>query len=387
MIQRLCFRNLAQSFRVGSAFTKCRAYYSCTSQAASPLQQVSEPSGYSNDECAAMDWDNLGFGLKPTDYMYSMKCYDDQIFKKGQLCRYGKIELSPSAGILSYGQGIFEGLKAYRKKDGQIVLFRPDQNAIRMKVGAERMCMPYPSTEQFIEAVKQTTRANKRWVPPPGKGSLYIRPILMGSGPVLGLAPASEYTFLAFASPVGNYFKEGLAPLNLYVEDEFHRATPGGAGGVKSISNYAPALKALGRATNRGFSDVLYLDSVNKKYVEEVSTCNIFIVKDNVISTPATNGTILPGVTRKSIIEIARDYGYRVEERSIPLDELLASEEVFCTGTAVVVAPVGSVTYQDRRIEFKTDARPVCSELYSALVGIQTGLIQDNKGWTVEIHD
>ncbi|KAI9199922.1 hypothetical protein LWI28_000371 [Acer negundo] len=387
MIQISCFRNLVQSFRVGSAFTKFGAYYSYTSQAASPLQRVCEPSGYSDDECAAMDWDNLGFGLKPTDYMYSMKCYDDQIFKQGQLSRYGKIELSPSAGVLNYGQGIFEGLKAYRKKDGQLVLFRPDQNAIRMKVGAERMSMPYPSTEQFIDAVKQTTLANKHWVPPPGKGSLYIRPLLMGSGPVLGLAPASEYTFLAFASPVGNYFKEGSAPLNLYVEDEFHRATPGGAGGVKSISNYAPALKALGRAKNRGFSDVLYLDSVKKKYVEEVSSCNIFIVKDNVISTPATNGTILPGVTRKSIIEIARDYGYRVEERSIPFDELLAADEVFCTGTAVVVAPVGSVTYQDRRIEFKTGDRSVCSELYSTLVGIQTGLIQDNKGWTVEIHN
>ncbi|KAL5777532.1 hypothetical protein ACOSP7_010458 [Xanthoceras sorbifolium] len=223
-------------------------------------------------------------------------------------------------------------------------------------------------------------------VPPPGKGSLYIRPLLMGSGPILGLAPAPECTFLVFASPVGNYFKEGLAPLNLYVESEFHRATPGGAGGVKTISNYAPVLKALSRAKSRGFSDVLYLDAVNKKYVEEVSSCNIFVVNGNVISTPPTNGTILAGVTRESIIEIACDYGYQVEERPIPVDELLDAEEVFCTGTAVVVAPVGSITYQDRRIEFKTGAQSVCSELYSTLVGIQTGLIKDKKGWTIEIQ-
>ncbi|KAL5844633.1 hypothetical protein ACOSQ4_010591 [Xanthoceras sorbifolium] len=386
MIQRSCFRNLVQSFRVGSALTKFGGYNSYTSQAASSLLQVCEPSGYSDDECAAMDWDNLGFGLIPTDYMYSMKCYDDQIFEQGQLSRYGKIELSPSAGVLNYGQGLFEGLKAYRKENGQLVLFRPDQNAIRMQIGAKRMCMPYPSTDQFIDAVKQTTLANKRWVPPPGKGSLYIRPLLMGSGPILGLAPAPECTFLVFASPVGNYFKEGLAPLNLYVESEFHRATPGGAGGVKTISNYAPVLKALSRAKSRGFSDVLYLDAVNKKYVEEVSSCNIFVVNGNVISTPPTNGTILAGVTRESIIEIACDYGYQVEERRIPVDELLDAEEVFCTGTAVVVAPVGSITYQDRRIEFKTGAQSVCSELYSTLVGIQTGLIKDKKGWTIEIQ-
>ncbi|KAL5777531.1 hypothetical protein ACOSP7_010457 [Xanthoceras sorbifolium] len=156
MIQRSCFRNLVQSFRVGSALTKFGGYNSYTSQAASSLLQVCEPSGYSDDECAAMDWDNLGFGLIPTDYMYSMKCYDDQIFEQGQLSRYGKIELSPSAGVLNYGQGLFEGLKAYQKENGQLVLFR-------MQIGAKRMCMPYPSTDQFIDAVKQTTLANKRW--------------------------------------------------------------------------------------------------------------------------------------------------------------------------------------------------------------------------------
>lgn len=345
MIRSACLRNFSQSLRVGSAFLKSGDFCRYTSQAAASLQQVCEPSAYSDDESADhMDWDNLGFGLTPADYMYTMKCSNDY-FEKGRLSRYGKIELSPSSGVLNYGQGLFEGMKAYRKEDGQLILFRPDQNATRLQTGAERMCMPSPSIDQFIDAVKQTALANKRWVPPPGKGSLYIRPLLVGSGPILGLAPAPEYTFLVFASPVGNYFKEGLAPLNLYVEDEFHRATPGGAGGVKAISNYAPVLKAISRAKNRGFSDVLYLDSVNKKNLEEVSSCNIFILKGNIISTPATSGTILAGITRKSIIEIASDCGFQVEERAIPVDELLEADEVFCTGTAVVVAPVGSITY------------------------------------------
>uniref|UniRef100_A0A5B7ABX3 Branched-chain-amino-acid aminotransferase n=2 Tax=Davidia involucrata TaxID=16924 RepID=A0A5B7ABX3_DAVIN len=390
MIQRsVHLRNLIQSSSIGSLL-KLRTCKFFTSQAAAAsLQQVCEPSVYSNassdDEYADIDWNKLGFGLMPTDYMYIMKCSEDQNFEQGQLSRYGNIELSPSAGVLNYGQGLFEGTKAFRREDGRLFLFRPDQNAIRMQIGAERMCMPSPTVDQFVDAVKQTAIANRRWIPPPGKGSLYIRPLLMGSGPILGLAPAPEYTFLIYASAVGNYFKEGLAPLNLYVEDEFHRASRGGAGGVKAITNYAPVLKALTRARNRGFSDVLYLDSVYKKNLEEASSCNIFVVKGNVLSTPATGGTILEGVTRKSIVDIARDLGYQVEERSISVEELIDGDEVFCTGTAVGVAPVGSITYQNKRVEYKMGARPMCGELYSTLVGIQTGLIEDKRRWIVEI--
>lgn len=322
----------------------------------------------------------------PTDYMYQMKCGQNGMFERGQVKPYGNIELSPSAGVLNYGQGLFEGLKAYRKENGSLLLFRPDQNAIRMKVGADRMCMPAPSVEQFMDAVRETALANSRWVPPPGKGSLYIRPLLIGSGPILGLAPAPEFTFLIYASPVSNYFKEGTAPLSLYVEDEFDRASRGGTGGIKTITNYAPVLKALGRAKSRGFSDVLYLDSVDKKNLEEVSSCNIFVLKGNVLSTPTTKGTILSGVTRKSIIQISRDLGYQVEERAIPVEELMEAEEVFCTGTAVVVASVGSITYKDKRIEFRTGAQTACQRLYDILVGIQMGQIQDKYGWIVEIN-
>lgn len=389
MIRRAVrFSNLVQPFRVGSSSTSSKLgphYKLAASKTTSSLQQASEPLGYSDEEYADMDWDNLKFGLMTTDYMYMMKCTKEENFQQGQLSRYGNIELSPAAGVLNYGQGLFEGTKAYRKEDGRLLLFRPDQNAVRMKIGADRMCMPSPSVDQFVDAVKQTVLANKRWVPPAGKGSLYLRPLLIGSGPSLGLAPAPEYTFLVYASPVGNYFKEGLAPLRLYVDDEFNRASPGGTGGVKTISNYAPVLKALNRAKNRGFSDVLYLDSVNKRYVEEASACNVFIVKGNLISTPATNGTILAGVTRRSIIELACDIGYEVEERGISVEELMDADEVFCTGTAVVVAPVGSITYQDKRVDFRTGSEAVCQKLYSTLVGIQQGVIEDNKGWTVEI--
>ncbi|KAI4321077.1 hypothetical protein MLD38_034498 [Melastoma candidum] len=418
--------------------TGCGRY---TSQAASSLQlacDVPSFSAHEDEEYADVDWDKLGFGLVPTDYMYVMKCAKGSAFERGGISPYGNIELSPSAGVLNYGQvimtwkfagsdalkmahcwdfgwkqGLFEGLKAHRTENGSLLLFQPEQNAIRMRYGAERMCMPSPTVDQFLNAVKQTALANKRGVPPPGRGSLYIRPLLVGSGPILGLGPSPEYTFLIYASPVRNYFKARTAPLNLYVEDEFDRASRGGTGGIKTISNYAPVLKALTRAKERGFSDVLYLDSVGRRNIEEVSSCNIFMLKGNVLSTPATKGTILSGVTRRSILELSRDLGYEVEERAIPVEELLEADEVFCTGTAVVVASVGSITYQDRRcvrgvfmrnlglldefslhsyikrwkhrVEFRTGGRMACRELYDALVGIQTGEMEDKHGWVMEI--
>uniref|UniRef100_A0A0D9VRK0 Branched-chain-amino-acid aminotransferase n=1 Tax=Leersia perrieri TaxID=77586 RepID=A0A0D9VRK0_9ORYZ len=341
-----------------------------------------------------IDWDNLGFGLTPTDYMYVMRCAPDQdggVFSRGELARYGNIELSPSSGVINYGQGLFEGLKAYRaptndcSRKGSYMLFRPEENALRMQHGAERMCMPSPSVEQFVHAVKQTVLANRRWVPPQGKGALYIRPLLIGSGPILGLAPAPEYTFLIYAAPVGTYFKEGLSPINLLVEDEIHRAMPGGTGGVKTITNYAPVLKPQMDAKSKGFSDVLYLDAVHRRYIEEASSCNLFIVKGGVVATPATVGTILPGITRKSIIELARDRGYQVEERLVSIDDLIDADEVFCTGTAVVVAPVSTVTHQGQRYEFRTGQDTLSQALYTTLTSIQMGLAEDKKGWTVAI--
>ncbi|KAM0848164.1 hypothetical protein ACQ4PT_054556 [Festuca glaucescens] len=230
-------------------------------------------------EIVDLDWENLGFTLVNTDFMYMAKCGPDGNFSKGEMLPFGPIALSPSAGVLNYGQGLFEGLKAYRKTGGSVLLFRPEENARRMIIGADRMCMPAPTVEQFVDAVKQTVLANKRWVPPTGKGSLYIRPLLIGSGAILGVAPAPEFTFIIYVSPVGNYFKEGLAPIKLIIEDNFHRAAPGGTGGVKTIGNYASVLKAQRNAKEKGYSDVLYLDAVHNKYLEEVSASNIFVVK------------------------------------------------------------------------------------------------------------
>ncbi|KAJ0981845.1 hypothetical protein J5N97_010100 [Dioscorea zingiberensis] len=340
------------------------------------------------DGYADVNWDELGFNVVQTDYMYVMRSPQDGKFTSGELNPYGEITLSPSSGVLNYGQGLFEGLKAYRKGDGNgFMLFRPEENALRMQKGAERMCMPSPSVEQFVHAVKQTVVANKRWVPPPGKGSLYIRPLLMGSGPVLGLAPSPEYTFLVVAVPVGRYFKYCSGTLNLLISDEYHRATPGGTGGIKTISNYGPVLKAQVQAKSKGFADVLFLDSVNKKYLEEAASCNIFIVKGNIISTPATYGTILPGITRKSIIEIARDQGYQVEEKLVSMDEVIDADEIFCTGTAVVLTPVDTITYCGQRFQYNTGIQTVSHRLYNTLAAIQMGNVEDTRGWRLEIED
>ncbi|KAE9607158.1 putative transaminase [Lupinus albus] len=330
-------------------------------------------------------WDEIGFGIVATDFMYVMKCSKGEKFSEGNLIPYGNIELTPSAGILNYGQGVLEGLKAYRTEDMRILLFRPQQNALRIKIGAERMCMPSPSIHQFLNAINQTVLANIRWVPPVGQGSLYIRPLLMGTGSVLGLAPAHEYTLLIYATPVKSYHK---GPLKLVVKDELHRAISGngGTGGIKSVTNYSPTYKAGISARAEGFSDVLYLDAATGKFIEEVSSCNIFVVKGNTISTPKAEGSILPGITRKSIIDIAIDLDYKVEERGVEVEELLMADEVFCTGTAVVVIPVLSVTYNKTNAIYKTGSGTVSQKLYETLVAIQTGHIEDTKGWTVQVN-
>ncbi|GKV33470.1 hypothetical protein SLEP1_g41986 [Rubroshorea leprosula] len=300
---------------------------------------------------AITSWENLGFDPVPTDYMYIMKCSEGDSFKDGGLQRFGNIELIPSACVLNYGQGIIEGLKAYKKQDGSILLFRPEENGLRIKVGADRMCMPAPTVEQFVDAVKLTVLANKRRVPPPDRGFLHVRPLLLGTGPVLSLTPAPEFTFLVYVTPVGNYFKGGLKPINLVVESKIKRATPGpgGVGCVKAIGNYAGILKAQVAAKENGFSDVLYLDSVHNRYLEELSTANVFIVKGKTISTPVLGGTILAGISRKSIIDIAHSQGFQVEERLVSVEELFDADEVFCTGNAVSVLPIGSITFLDKR--------------------------------------
>ncbi|XP_017434720.2 branched-chain amino acid aminotransferase 1, mitochondrial [Vigna angularis] len=339
----------------------------------------------SHQPCNRMDWEKLGYDVIPTDYMYMMKSNKDGIFSNGALAPFGNVQIEPHSSVLNYGQGLFEGMKAYRRADGGVQLFRPEQNALRMQRGAERLLMAAPSVEQYIEAVKQVVAANKSWVPPYGKGALYIRPLLFGSGSVMGIAPAPQCTFLIYTNPICNVYKGRTSPLNLLIDDRIPRAFPGGTGGVKNIGNYSPVFEVTKEAKAKGFSDVLFLDAMERKYVEEVSSCNAFMVKGNVITTSPTLGTILPGITRNSIMELARDFGFQVEERKFWVDELLEADEVFCTGTAVGISEVGSVTYKDQRVDFKTGTNTVTQKLYDFITGIQTGVLEDQKGWVVKI--
>eukprot|EP00798_Chlamydomonas_sp_ICE-L_P016634 gene16634-22882_t len=302
---------------------------------------------------------------------------------KGSLRPYGPLQLLPSAQVMNYGQGLFEGMKAQESAKGRIVVFRTSLNAARMKDGATRMCMiPFPE-ERFVSAVKTVTEANKDFVPPMGKGSMYLRALLIGSGPILGLGPSPEYTFILFSAAVGAYFKSGqLSPIHLLVEEHFHRSAPGGTGGTKAAGNYSPGLLTQLKAKQEGYSDVVYLDAKTDTYLEEVSSCNIFIVK-----TPPLIGTILPGVTRRSVIELAKMKGYTVEEVPVPVLEAMEADEVFTTGTAVVVCSVGSLTYKGIRKEFTTGEKPgaVALEMYTSLTGIQSEKEPDPANWVVPV--
>ncbi|KAG7577900.1 Aminotransferase class IV [Arabidopsis thaliana x Arabidopsis arenosa] len=342
------------------------------------------PMSVSDEKYANVKWEELAFGFVRTDYMYVAKCNHGESFQEGKILPFADLQLNPCAAVLQYGQGLYEGLKAYRTEDGRILLFRPDQNGLRIQAGADRLYMPYPSVDQFVSAIKQVALANKKWIPPPGKGTLYIRPILFGSGPILGSFPIPETTFTAFACPVGRYHKDNSG-LNLKIEDKFRRAFPSGTGGVKSITNYSPVWIPLAEAKKQGFSDILFLDAATGKNVEELFAANIFMLKGNVVSTPTIAGTILPGVTRNCVMELCRDFGYQVEERVIPLEDFLDADETFCTGTASIVTSIASVTFKDKKTAFKTGEETLAAKLYETLNDIQTGRVEDTKGWTVEI--
>jgi len=336
-----------------------------------------------------VDWDNLGFGLKDVAAsMYVAHWTPEGGWEKGSLQPYGPLPILPSAQALNYGQAVFEGMKAQHSVQGDIVIFRPDQNAARMKAGALKLSMPPVSEQQFVEAVKSVVRENSDFVPPLGKGSLYMRPLLIGSGPILGLGPAPSYTFLIYAAAVGAYFKGGqLTPIDLVVEERFHRAAPGGMGGTKAAGNYSPVLASQLEAKRQGYSDVVFLDAKSDTYLEEVSSCNIFVVKGKTIRTPPLSGTILPGVTRRSIIELAALHGFTVEEVNVSVHEALEADEVFTTGTAVVLCSVGSLTYRGQRRNYTEEGKPgeVALQLYQALTDIQTGKATGPQSWMVPV--
>ena len=294
------------------------------------------------------------------------------------------LNLSPAACVLNYGQGLFEGMKARRTPDGKITLFRPEMNARRAAEGARRLVMPEVSESMFIKAVKKVAEENKRWVPPHGKGELYLRPILFGSSARLGVSPAEEYMFVVFAVPVGPYFKGGMTPISLRVSQNHHRAAPGGSGGVKAIGNYAPGMMPSKRAKSEGYSEIIYLDAVEHNYVEEVGAANFFCVKDGTIYTPELTGTILPGITRLSIIELARSMGLTVVEEKVSIDFALSCDEAFCAGTAAVISPIGSIQHGEFEEDFG-GVGDITLALYERLTGIMGGSLEDSFNWTVEV--
>jgi len=336
-----------------------------------------------------IDWDNLGFDVMETRSMYKANCRIGEEWKLGGLIPYGTIELSPAAGVLNYGQGCFEGTKAYRTIKNKVVLFRPEMNAKRMAMSTRRLCIPEMNKEFFLQAVEETLIDNIDYVPPYGKGSLYIRPIVWGTSPALGVQPVEEYTFMVFVSPVGPYFKGGVKPLRLTVSNDYHRAAPKGIGNAKAIGNYSASLYPLTEAKNRDFDEVIYLNAKDEKFVDEVGSANLFVLTENTIKTPKLDGSILPGITRDSVITLAKDtIGLEVLETNVTLTELYDADEVFCTGTAVVVTPVGSITGLDGKHKIADGKMgQLTSKLRQLLTGIQRGDVSDEFGWLCPIKE
>jgi branched-chain amino acid aminotransferase len=321
--------------------------------------------------------------------MYKASCRIGEEWKLGGLIPYGTIELSPAAGVLNYGQGCFEGTKAYRTVKDRVVLFRPEMNAKRMALSTKRLCIPEMNQEFFLNAVKETLKDNIDYVPPYGKGSLYIRPIVWGTSPALGVKPVEVYTFMVFVSPVGPYFKGDIQPLKLKVSNKYHRAAPKGIGNAKAIGNYSASLLPLIEAKNSGFDEVIYLNAKDEEFVEEVGSANLFVLTGNTIKTPKLDGSILPGITRDSVITLAKDtIGLEVLETNVTLTELYDADEVFCTGTAVVVTPVGSITGLDGKHKIADGKMgQLTSKLRQLLTGIQRGDISDEFGWLYPIKE
>lgn len=333
-----------------------------------------------------IDWNNLTFSIIPTNSMYFAECNEGKRWNPGKLVPFGFINLSPAAGVLNYGQGIFEGTKAFRTAKNRIVLFRPDRNAKRFQESAKRLCIPPIPNNMFLDAVVSTVRDNTGFVPPMGKGSLYIRPCAWGTGPVLGVKPAPSYMFVVYVSPVGPYFKGGIKCLNLKVTKFFHRAAPKGTGNAKAIGNYAGTLYPSKLAKESGFDEIIYLNAGNENLIEEVGSANIFILKNGVLRTPRLGGSILAGVTRDSVIQLARDMlNLEVQESDVTVDEVMEADEIFCTGTAVVITPIGKITTDSDSKVIGSQVGHVTKKLYDILTGIQMEKRGDPYNWVYPI--
>lgn len=331
-----------------------------------------------------VDWANLGFGYMKTDYRY-VSNYTNGAWDEGCMTEDDTITMSECAGVLQYAQTVFEGMKAYTTEKGQTVVFRPDLNAERMIDSAKRLEMPPFPKERFIDAVEKLVKANEAWVPPYGSGAtLYIRPYMFGINPVIGVKPANDYQFRAFATPVGPYFKGGIKPLTIKISD-FDRAAPHGTGHIKAGLNYAMSLHAIVTAHNEGFDENMYLDAATRTKVEETGGANfLFVTKDGKVVTPKSD-SILPSITRRSLMQVAREYlGLEAEEREIYKDELKDMAECGLCGTAAVISPVGKIVDHGTEIYLPSgmsEMGPVTKKLYDTLTGIQMGRIEAPKGW------
>lgn len=339
------------------------------------------------------DQNNLGFGIYYTDNMFVMDYTEGEGWHDARIVPYADIPLDPAAMVFHYAQESFEGLKAYRTPKGDIQLFRPEKNGERMMNTNKRMCIPAVPAEDFVQACKALVSVEKDWVPSAEGTSLYLRPFVIATEPHLGVRPSFTYKFIIIASPVGAYYSTGINPVKIYVEDEYVRAAPGLTGFTKCGGNYAASLAAQVKGHDLGYEQVLWLDGVERKYVEEVGSMNCFFKIDGKIYTAPTVGTVLPGITRMSCIELLKKWGYTVSEERLAINDIIKAskegklEEVFGTGTAAVISPVGELRYEDD-VCIINDGKigEVTHKLYDTLTGIQWGRITDDMGWTTKVE-
>lgn len=339
------------------------------------------------------DENALGFGNYYTDHMFIMNYDEGEGWHDPRIVPYAPFELDPAAMVLHYAQEVFEGLKAYRSPNGEILLFRPDKNMERLNRSNDRLCIPKIDEAFAVEAIKTLVRVDEDWIPHAEGTSLYIRPFIFATDAHVGVHPAHHLIFSIILSPVGAYYPEGLNPVKIYVEDQFVRAVKGGVGFTKTGGNYATSLKAQDIAEKLGYTQVLWLDGVERKYVEEVGTMNVFFVLDGEVVTPSLEtGSILSGITRMSCVDILKDWGYNVSERRISVDELVKAYdegrllEAFGSGTAAVISPIGELRVGDKVMEINHgEIGDLSQKLYDELTGIQWGKRPDKFGWTVKV--
>ncbi len=334
----------------------------------------------------------LPFGTIFTDHMFVMNYDEGQGWHDARIVPYAPLSLDPSAMCLHYGQAIFEGMKAYKAADGRTLLFRPEKNMARLNLSGDRLCIP-PIDEAFAQkCIEELVRVEKDWIPETDGASLYLRPFIIGVDPHVGVHPAHHLLFIVICCPVGAYYPEGLNPVKIYVEDKYVRAVRGGTGYAKTAGNYASSLKAQDEAEKQNYTQVLWLDGIERKYVEEVGTMNVFFNIDDEIITPSLQGSILPGITRMSAIEMLKSWGMKVTERQISIQEIADAakegrlKEAFGTGTAAVISPIGHLKWEDNIMIINNgEIGPVSQKLYDTLTGIQWGKLEDTMNWTVEV--